>query len=74
MNALSIAWKDLLVMLKDRGQLVLLFLVPVGFILAFSAAFAVGQQLEEQVIILPVFNLDVTTESQRRPRAGDQGL
>jgi ABC-2 type transport system permease protein len=62
MNALSIAWKDLLIMLKDRGQLVLLFLVPIGFILAFSAAFALGQQLEEQVIILPVVNLDAGGE------------
>jgi ABC-2 type transport system permease protein len=62
MHALSIAWKDLLIMLKDRGQLVLLFLVPIGFILAFSAAFAVGQQLEEEVIVLPVVNLDAGGE------------
>lgn len=62
MNALNIAWKDLLIMLKDRGQLVLLFLLPIGFVLAFSAAFAVGQQLEEQVIVLPVVNLDAGGE------------
>lgn len=62
MNALSIAFKDLMVMLKDRGQMVLLFLVPIGFILAFSAAFAVGQQLEEEVIVLPVVNLDAGGE------------
>lgn len=62
MNTLSIAWKDLLIMLQDRGQLVLLFLVPIGFILAFSAAFAVGQQLEEEVILLPVVNLDAGGE------------
>jgi ABC-2 type transport system permease protein len=62
MHALSIAWKDLLIMLKERGQLVLLFLVPIGFILAFSAAFAVGQQLEEEIIVLPVVNLDAGSE------------
>jgi ABC-2 type transport system permease protein len=32
--------------------------VPIGFILAFSAAFAAGQQLEEELIAVPVVNLD----------------
>jgi ABC-2 type transport system permease protein len=58
MNALAIAFKDLQMLLKDRGQMLLLFLVPIGFILAFSAAFAAGQQLQEQVIAVPVVNLD----------------
>ncbi|MGD8795030.1 MAG: ABC transporter permease [Anaerolineae bacterium] len=62
MNALHIAFKDLVLMLKDRGQMLTLFLVPVGFILAFSAAFATGQQLEEQVIVVPVINLDAGSE------------
>jgi len=62
MNALSVAFKDLQMLLKDRGQIVLLFLVPIGFILAFSAAFAAGQQLEEEVIVVPVVNLDPGSE------------
>ncbi len=58
MNVLSIAVKDLQILLKDRGQILVLFLVPIGFILAFSAAFAAGQQLEEELIAVPVVNLD----------------
>ncbi|MGD2205148.1 MAG: ABC transporter permease [Anaerolineae bacterium] len=58
MNALSVAFKDLSLLLKDRGQILLLFLVPVGFILAFSAAFSAGEALEEEVITVPVVNLD----------------
>lgn len=58
MTALSVAFKDLQILLKDRGQLLVLFLVPVAFVMAFSAAFAAGQQLEEKVIDVPVVNLD----------------
>jgi ABC-2 type transport system permease protein len=58
MNVLSVALKDLRLLLQDRGQILVLFLVPIGFILAFSAAFSAGQQLEEQVIAVPVVNLD----------------
>ena len=58
MNALSVAFKDLLLLLKDRGQILLLFLVPVGFILAFSAAFSANEALEEQIITVPVVNHD----------------
>jgi ABC-2 type transport system permease protein len=62
MNALSVAFKDLQLLLKDRGQVLTLFLLPIGFILAFSAAFAAGQQLEEEVIVVPVVNLDAGGE------------
>jgi ABC-2 type transport system permease protein len=58
MNALGVAFKDLMLLIKDRGQIVLLFLVPIGFVLAFSAAFAAGQTLQEQTIAVPVVNLD----------------
>lgn len=58
MNALSVALKDLLQLLKDRGQILLLFLVPIGFVLAFSAAFAAGQTFQEETIAVPVVNLD----------------
>ncbi|MFZ5917657.1 MAG: ABC transporter permease [Chloroflexota bacterium] len=62
MNALSIAFKDLMLLLKGRGQMLVLFLVPIGFILAFSAAFAAGEQMEDQIIDVPVVNLDAGGE------------
>jgi len=62
MTALSVAFKDILILLKDRGQILILFLLPMGFILAFSAAFAAGQQLEEEVINVPAVNLDAGGE------------
>jgi ABC-2 type transport system permease protein len=58
MNALHVALKDAQLLLKSRGQIFMLFLLPIGFILAFSAAFAAGQQIEEQIIAVPVANLD----------------
>jgi ABC-2 type transport system permease protein len=57
MNALNIALKDMQVLLKDRGQVIMMILLPMLFILAFSAASAAGQD-DEQVIIVPVVNLD----------------
>jgi ABC-2 type transport system permease protein len=57
MNAPSVAFKDLRLLLKDRGQIVMLFLLPIIFILAFSVAFLVGEP-EEEVINVPVVNLD----------------
>ena len=57
MNALNIALKDMQVLLKDRGQVIMMILLPMIFILAFSAASAAGQD-DEQVIIVPVVNLD----------------
>ena len=61
MNALSVAAKDLLLLLKDRGQVFMLFLLPTVFILAFSAAYASGEP-EEQLIAVPVVNLDAGIE------------
>ena len=58
MTALNVAFKDLQILLKDRGQLLVLFLVPIGLVMAFSAAFAAGQQLEEKIIEVPIVNLD----------------
>jgi ABC-2 type transport system permease protein len=58
MNALSVAFKDILILLKDRGQILMLFLVPMIFILAFSAMFSLQGELEEQITIVPVVNLD----------------
>ena len=57
MNAISVAWKDIQILLKDRGQLVMFFVLPMVFILVFSAAFAAGQD-DDELIVVPVVNLD----------------
>ncbi len=60
MKALSIAWKDMQIFLKDRGAVVQLFLLPLLFIVVFSGALAaIGSGGEEDTrILLPVVNLD----------------
>ena len=57
MKALSIGWKDILIFIKDRGALITSFLLPLLFIVVFSYAFS-GIEDEDQVITLPVVNLD----------------
>jgi ABC-2 type transport system permease protein len=61
MNALNVALKDMLILFKDRGQVIMTFLLPMIFVLVFSAAFAAGQD-DEQVSTLPVVNLDQGSE------------
>ncbi len=56
MNALSIAAKDIKILVRDRGLLLQLFLLPLLFILAFSMIMSLGD--EETAIRLPVVNLD----------------
>jgi ABC-2 type transport system permease protein len=60
MNALHIAFKDLRIFFKDRGAVVLLFLLPLMFIVIFSGALAsIGDGGEEDTrILLPVIDLD----------------
>jgi ABC-2 type transport system permease protein len=58
MNAMNVAWKDIQILLKDRGQLAMFFLLPMVFVLVFSAAFAAGQD-DDELIVVPVVNLDV---------------
>jgi ABC-2 type transport system permease protein len=61
MKALSIAFKDLQILLKDRGDMFLLFLLPLFFIVVFSGALtAIGQSEEsaKALIPLPVVDLD----------------
>ena len=41
-NALAVAWKDLQVLFKDRGQLAVLFLMPVMFASVIGSAFGGG--------------------------------
>ena len=61
MKALSIAFKDLQILLKDRGDMFLLFLLPLFFIVVFSGALAAIGQSEESakaLTPLPVVDLD----------------
>jgi ABC-2 type transport system permease protein len=61
MSALTIALKDIRVLLKDRGSVIMLFLVPLLFVLVYSGALsAIGGSDEEEDtrIPLPVVNLD----------------
>jgi len=59
MKMLDIALKDLQILIKDRGSLILLFLLPLLFVVAFSGALgAIGQGQEDTRIALPVVDLD----------------
>jgi ABC-2 type transport system permease protein len=65
MRALSIALKDIQILLKDRGAIIQLFLLPLLFIVAFSAVAAGFEgEDEDQLISLPVVNLDGGSEAQ----------
>jgi ABC-2 type transport system permease protein len=57
MNAWYVALKDMLILLRDRGQLLTMFLLPVVFVVVFGAAFAAGQG-DEELMVVPVVNLD----------------
>jgi ABC-2 type transport system permease protein len=59
MNALHIAVKDFQIYLKDRGNVINLFLLPLVFILVLSSALGglMGED-EDSLIELPVVNLD----------------
>ena len=56
--ALRVARKDIKVLLKERGTLLILFVIPLVFVLGFSAASAGGGDPQEEAIPLPVVNLD----------------
>lgn len=71
---LRIAQKDIKMLLKERGTLLYLFVIPVGFIFAFSLTAGMGSTPQEQTITLPVVNLDAGSEaSQALLEALDQG-
>ena len=57
MNIISIALKDLQILLKDRNQVFQLFLLPFVFILLFSGV-SFGGADEVRVVSLPAVNLD----------------
>ncbi len=60
MNALSIALKDIRILLRERGLLIQLFLLPLVFIIGFSMVFSIGGG--DEAITLPVVNLDAEGE------------
>lgn len=65
MKAFSVALKDLQILLKDRGALIQLFLLPLLFIVVYSAIAAeFGGEPEDRRIPLPVANLDNGARSQ----------
>jgi ABC-2 type transport system permease protein len=59
MKILSITWKDLQIFIKDRGSLLLLFLLPLLFVVVFTGALGeVGKGEPDTRIPLPVIDLD----------------
>ena len=62
-TALSVARKDIKILLKERGTLLYLFVVPILFILAFGGATSMGGDPKEEAIPLPVVNLDAGSEA-----------
>ena len=59
MKALSIAWKDMQIFLKDRGEVIALFLLPLVFVVVFTGTLGgIGEGEEDTRIPLPVVNLD----------------
>ena len=59
MKSLSIAFKDLQILLKERGEILQLFLLPLIFIIVFSGALgALGSSDEIERLTLPVVDLD----------------
>jgi ABC-2 type transport system permease protein len=65
MKALSIAFKDLQIFFKDRGAVLLLFLLPLVFVVVFTGALGtIGQGEEDTRIPLPVVNLDGDQSAQ----------
>ena len=65
MSALSIAYKDIQILLKDRGSLFQLILLPLIFILVIAGAFSgmEGEAVDTR-ITLPVIDLDGGARAQ----------
>lgn len=61
----SVARKDIKILLKDRGTLIYLFVLPLLFILALGGTYGVGDTPEVVTIDLPVVNLDTGSEASQ---------
>jgi ABC-2 type transport system permease protein len=71
---LRVARKDLRILLKEQGTLLMLFVIPIVFILAFSVGAGVNDTPQEEAISLPVVNLDAgSPASETLLEALDQG-
>lgn len=65
MNMISVAFKDLQIMFKDRGTLFQLFVLPLMFILVFSGALsAIGESEAATKPTMAVVNLDGGTAAE----------
>jgi len=65
MKIISIAFKDLQILFKDRGSIFQLFILPLLFIMVFSGALgAIGQSGEVTLPVLGVVDLDGSTAAQ----------
>lgn len=62
---LRVAQKDIKIFLKERGTLLYLFVIPLVFVLGFSAASAEGGDPQEEAITVPVVNLDAGSEASQ---------
>ena len=59
MKSFSIALKDLQILIRDRGEMIQIFLLPLLFIVVFSGALgAIGQDEEDNRLTLPIVDLD----------------
>ena len=65
MSAWSVAFKDIQILLKDRGALFQFFLLPLVFILVIAGAFSgMDTEAADTRIPLPVVNLDAGEQAQ----------
>jgi len=65
MNSISVAFKDLQIMIKDRGTLFQLFVLPLLFILVFSGALsAIGESEVISLSVLAVVDMDGGSAAQ----------
>ena len=71
MKMLSVAWKDIQILLKDRGTLVLSFLLPLVFILAWNLPQLAGVSGGDDLLPLPVVNLDGGSQASQSAAAAD---
>ena len=62
-SAVDITWKDLRILLKERGTLIYLILVPILFILAFGGSSGMSSEPKVDAISLAVVNLDEGSEA-----------
>lgn len=78
MKFFSILKKDLLLLLRDRGEMIVLFLMPLAFILPVSFALGSGDgygvNRDNQMIPLPIVNYDQGPRAQELLTAVGESL